>query len=449
MTKKTNSIIIAAALAASVGTVTISNSHAAILKSSDKTNQNLLSNKSIATNKVQNTNTDPAIEQAQEKVNQASHKVDEAQKIKGEATPTAIHDAQTATDNQQEKVTAAANDVQIAKSEQTVAQTNVNNSQKTATEADQAVKDQSNKVNEAQNKVNQAQAAVDNSHLENVQKELEQAKQIVQQDNDGITQQNKVITQDQQKVEQANKDLIQLQNQQKAAQAVWNTANTTAQTTQSQEDQAKKIRDAAQAHLDELQTQMNGINSNHIILPAGYLEALQNFIKSPTTANSDKLLQISKPGILSYVGNDYDKTIKVDPNNLTINQIKELSDFALKLINQVREQAGQPDLILNQTAIDFAQAVAKEYRDNNNSGLNGHYVAGIVKAAGEFGLDDSGNYYEDKGSTYGYGFTEFNMDYLKSEIFDHIVNMLFNDAENGNEWGHARSFLNMMNYDSN
>ena len=178
-----------------------------------------------------------------------------------------------------------------------------------------------------------------------------------------------------------------------------------------------------------------------IILPEGYtLAALQEAQDDPYSIQSvaEKGEEENKFTSESLA----DDQENVDIYNLTSDQNEELSEFALKLINQAREQFGRPDWEYSERAQKLANDVANEYVNNNQSGWDGHYVDGLVRAAKNNGLNISGNEIEDISSTSG-SYAYSTMTDLKSLIYDGVTRFLFSDYSGNStpEFYHAADIL--------
>ena len=178
-----------------------------------------------------------------------------------------------------------------------------------------------------------------------------------------------------------------------------------------------------------------------IILPEGYtLAALQEAQDDPYSIQSvaEKGEEENKFTSESLA----DDQENVDIYNLTSDQNEELSEFALKLINQAREQFGRPDWEYSERAQKLANDVATEYVNNNQSGWDGHYVDGLVRAAKNNGLNISGNEIEDISSTSG-SYAYSTMTDLKSLIYDGVTRFLFSDYSGNStpEFYHAADIL--------
>lgn len=303
-----------------------------------------------------------------------------------------------------------------------------------------------------------------------------------------------------------------LTNAQKAENSIANkiatdhNAVTNAQADHVSKEAAKKIADnaklAAQTDLDKAKNKANDLHrqaDNRLVLSQSYIDlmtkwdkkfrdgynaipdlntvegqdkvlALWNLVNSPEFKNeaikaSDDTWILNK-----YVHHDADKQEKVDYDHMTRDQIVELNKFALGLLNDVRAQLGRPLLKLNNSAIDMAQDVAKGYTEDDWDDMvndRGHDVSAVTKAAGKYGLDDSGQWYENMAvnntqfvpvenvttqkSNYligkpGADLTKVShmvtMDEAKANIYGDLKSMLFSDTE----WRHATGLLNAMQY---
>ena len=117
---------------------------------------------------------------------------------------------------------------------------------------------------------------------------------------------------------------------------------------------------------------------------------------------------------------------QVDPTNLTADQQKDLSVWVASIINPIREQLGNPVMYVNQSAIDFANDVAKGYNQDNWNISKGHDVSAIEHAASDFGLlDNYGNLYEDNGNNIPT--TKCSMNDLKAAVYYRLKRFLFGD----------------------
>src|SRR5699024_10667312 len=155
---------------------------------------------------------------------------------------------------------------------------------------------------------------------------------------------------------------------------------------------------------------------------------------------------------------DKQETI-TDINNLTDNQVEELSLFMAHLINGLRHQLGWDNVSVTKGSLKFDKEVAQRYISDQRNGKwddglkitqtdagtviqahTWHDVAGINNIAKENGLDynkdnlidnngtqkDNGQYYEEKGNEYFD--VPITMDPLKEHLFNTVKGMVFTDG---------------------
>ena len=180
-----------------------------------------------------------------------------------------------------------------------------------------------------------------------------------------------------------------------------------------------------------------------------------------------------------YKHNKEDEQHQVDLDHITADEYQEINEYAMRLINSVRSQAGRPNLVLNKDVMKMAQVVADKYNADGRSNLDGkgHDYKAVNDAARQFGLEDdpanSSQYYEDlsgwptnvegfinhdkanldANNWYGWYVNSdptivhtVSMDYIKQNIYSDLAAMFFNNQE----WDHATSLLNIgdMNQDN-
>lgn len=152
----------------------------------------------------------------------------------------------------------------------------------------------------------------------------------------------------------------------------------------------------------------------------------------------------------NFIANDVDQVGVYDVNNLPKEVKVELNYFALTMLNQVRKQAGLPQLTLANSSIDFADKLSTKVREANRSAFDWHYVKGINDVAREYGLPTSSKADEEKemGSQFyensfssSVGTSEMTKAEMKKWIYYSIVEFLYN----GYEFSHAQSIVG-VNY---
>lgn len=150
-----------------------------------------------------------------------------------------------------------------------------------------------------------------------------------------------------------------------------------------------------------------------------------------------------------------DNKTKIRLDSLTDSQRKELTDYALRLINDARKQLGLRPWIYSQGAEKLALDIATEYQANSKSIKDGgHYVAGIVRASKKNGLDLDDNYVEDMAGFYSAS-SSMTMTKMKKNIYFGLKQMIFGYTGSGEasrnkrsyyrEWEHAGDLFNTQN----
>ena len=337
-----------------------------------------------------------------------------------------------------------------AKSNQAQAQTSVDK-QAQVVANDQSEVDKTN-ATDLSNKLNQANSAVtnDNQAISNAQKALDQAKA-----NDA----------------QNAKQVADKQNELTDAQKALDNAVKANQSSQADLTSAKNNQASVKADLDAKQKEVNNIKSqmgnvNTIIVPKGYTvdkvkQAYADANKGNTSFAENFYNTVGKNGmtINEYKANAKDIAETVDLKNITPEQQLEINKFAVGLINQVREQLGLQKIILNQDGMNIAKEVVAGYAEQGEILKFVHDVHNVLDPVAKdhelYGLAEnrSWNYYGKtsswrnvKGNDSYY--TDYdndnyvNMAVVKSDIYDDILNMLFEDNFDTNSaYGHANNFL--------
>lgn len=218
------------------------------------------------------------------------------------------------------------------------------------------------------------------------------------------------------------------------------------------EDKVKEL----EASLTQLKTPYS--EKNTIKVSPEYVKALKdyyNYKKSDseqeqalsTLKAESKKLRYQED---NFVSNSVDQVGVYDVNNLPKEVKVELNYFALSMLNQVRKQAGLPQLTLANSSIDFADKLSTKVREANRSVFDWHYVKGINDVAREYGLPTSSKADEEKemGSQFyensfssSVGTSEMTKAEMKKWIYYSIVEFLYN----GYEFAHAQSIVG-INY---
>lgn len=218
------------------------------------------------------------------------------------------------------------------------------------------------------------------------------------------------------------------------------------------ENKVKEI----EASLTQLKTPYS--EKNTIKVSSEYVQALKdyyNYKKSDpeqeqalsTLKAESKKLRYQED---NFISNSVDQVEFYDVNNLPKEVKVELNYFALTMLNQVRKQAGLPQLTLANSSIDFADKLSTKVQEANRSAFDWHYVKGINDVAREYGLPTSskadeekemgGQFYENMFSTSDTS-NEMTKAEMKKWIYYSIVEFLYN----GYEFSHAQSIVG-VNY---
>lgn len=194
-----------------------------------------------------------------------------------------------------------------------------------------------------------------------------------------------------------------------------------------------------------------------IKLPKGYTKSA--LLKAYKGKPSSSFIKASMKGMndnnfsrVKLAESKKDNQTKVDPANLTASQKQELTKFSLRLINDARKDLGLKPWIYSKGAQKLADDIATEYQADKHGIQDGdHYVAGIVRACKNNGLNLDDNYVEDMA-----GFAHLNgkmtMTEMKKNIYFGIKQMIFGytgatelDRKNKSyyrEWEHAGDLFN-------
>ncbi|MGE9850305.1 SEC10/PgrA surface exclusion domain-containing protein, partial [Lactobacillus amylovorus] len=159
-----------------------------------------------------------------------------------------------------------------------------------------------------------------------------------------------------------------------------------------------------------------------------------------------------------FISSDADKKIIIsDVNNMTDDQIKELSLFEESILNGLRKQLGWSEYEITNGSLKMAKDVANQYiadKWGTTKDQKWHDVKGINAVAGENGLEQTDNktheqLYENATlNSYSYG-SATTMDDLKKDVYNTILTMIFPDGNGYDapgttvsyEMAHARGLL--------
>ena len=165
---------------------------------------------------------------------------------------------------------------------------------------------------------------------------------------------------------------------------------------------------------------------NYVELPAGYLETVKKADWKKTEVPDDLI----RKGIdmnTFHSESKADDEMKIDSANLTPSQAYEINDFALRLINHVREQNGQKPWYYSNRSYAIAKRVAYLYEQDGKGLSTWHDDKALNEVDREAGIHtaelmggDNVNYKEDYLNT---------MTDLKRAVYSDVVSMLFSTVE--------------------
>ena len=313
---------------------------------------------------------------------------------------------------------------------------------KAQTKADQAKSETAT----AQTAVDQAQAVLDGTGQAEIVKAQQDAQNAVNSDKEAVSNAETNLTNAkaadvarQSAIDNAQADVTTAENVATKAKTALDSTTSTATNT------AAKV-EAEQADVERAQAVVAGLeseiaNANTISLPAGYAEALKQYLTTKSSADKQALATLAATAVASntYKSNSADQAeVITDINNLTETQREELTLFAVDLINQVRKVTGGPTVVANKSAMDFANEVA-----NTSTTFMGHDTTAIPTAASNFGLKSvqGVNNYENLGFLLQKTDT-ITMDDLKKGLYTQFVKMIL--ADNLSNWGHASSLAGVL-----
>ncbi|MBZ4029022.1 SEC10/PgrA surface exclusion domain-containing protein [Lactobacillus johnsonii] len=265
----------------------------------------------------------------------------------------------------------------------------------------------------------------------------------------------------------------------------------------SQRDQVAKELQTAQNKMNTAKAELDADKDavvNTMVMPQVYKDTVKKWSNKKHT--DDYYKEMEAASWIGWTQNEYkhneaEKNHMVDLKHMSRADQIELNKFGIDLINQLRTQIGVDPWTFNESALDFANAIADRYvKDDWDSDKNGHDSEAINELAHQYGLNyavsrkdgkysNSGQYYEnmmtdlfgwteipfeqakanaDKfGNPYHYSDQElaYNMnntyshsqdDYNKRlDDMDHLKNQVYNAVKrfafNYNEWLHAYGIL--------
>ena len=390
-------------------------------------------------------------DKAQTEKDNAQSEVDKAQAVKDKATPENIEkqkqevaNAETGKTNAEKQEENAKNDLekanQVAKDQEKV----VKKSEDKVASAEKEVKD-------AQTNVDSAQAILDGTGQAKVVEEKENAETFQKQAQEQLTSAEKVLelakSDDKKRadaISSAQKELTEASKVVASTQTALTNATNKASQTQTALDQAQDTFTRAESSYKSINT---------FQVTNEYVNALKSYVNNPYNIlnerakwkeHREKVESILKSvnqenlNLNKFKENANDKAISVDVNNLTTEQMTELSLFASDLLNQIRERFGTPKTIVTKGMLQVADEVTDGYVADDWGFGKGHDNKAVNNVARKYGLptykDDTHQSLENLNSSNN-GDKIHTMDDAKKWVYESISDLLFN----GWEWMHAQN----------
>ena len=395
-------------------------------------------------------------DQAQTEKNNAQSEVDKAQEIKDKATPENI-------EKQKQEVASAENGKSDAEKQEINAKNDLAKAQEVVADQENVVKKSEDKVASAEKEVKDAQTNVDSAQA--ILDGTGQAKVIAEKDNaeKAQAQAQEQLTSAEKVLELAKADdkkradaISSVQNELTEATKVVANTQTVLTNSTNKANQTQTALEKAQDTFTLAEGRYKSINTFQVT--DEYVNALKSYVNNPYhpvkqeaqwEAHNDKAVKAltaeQKPNINlnSFKSNVNDKAISVDVNNLTTEQMTELSLFASDLLNQIRERFGTPKTVVTKGMLQVADEVTDGYVADDWGFGKGHDSKAVNNVARKYGLpaykDDTHQYLENLNSSND-GDEIHTMDDAKRWIYHSLNSFLFN----GWEWLHAQSITGLI-----
>ncbi|CAI2552404.1 hypothetical protein AKUA2003_00730 [Apilactobacillus kunkeei] len=184
-------------------------------------------------------------------------------------------------------------------------------------------------------------------------------------------------------------------------------------------------------------------------IPSNYLFSFDNNSKKVVqyyNVNKDSITESRK--INTFHPNTADVNTKVDINNLTFEQQRQLSQYAADLVNGLRHKLANnypytQDLTVTDKALKAANDVAMGYSKNNwnFATKHGHDTAVLNDVFNRYKYRAYGENIAQSLLTSSYIQNQINIANVKESIYGAICAMMFDDADSS--WGHTTNFLGL------
>ena len=400
-------------------------------------------------------------DKAQTEKDNAQSEVDKAQAVKDKVTPENI-------EKQKQEVANAETGKTNAEKQEENAENDLNKANQVAKDQEKVVKKSEDKVASAETEVKNAQTNVANAQA--ILDGTGQAKVVAEKDNaeQAQAQAQTNVSNAENSLTQAKADDKKLAEDISSAQKELTQAKNTVASTQTALTNATNKANQTQTALDKAQTNFSKAESNYKSINTfqvtdEYVSALKSYVNNPYSIldepakweeHREKVESILKSvnqenlNLNKFKGNANDKAISVDANNLTTEQMTELSLFASVLLNQIRERFGTPKTVVTKGMVKVADEVTDGYVADGWEYGKGHDSKAVNNVARKYGLpayeDDTQQYLENLNSINS-GDEIHTMYDAKKWVYESVSDLLFN----GWEWAHAQNLTGLSSAGAN
>ena len=390
-------------------------------------------------------------DQAQTEKDNAQSEVEQAQQVKDKATPENIEKQKQEVTNAETGKADAEKQKKNAENDLAKAKEVVEDQENVVHKSEEKVADALNEVKDVQNDVDNAQAILDGTGQAKVVEEKENAETAQKQAQKQVTNAEEVLKQARSDDKNLEDAISSVQNELTEASKVVESTESTLTDATNKADQTQTALEKAQDTFTVAEASYKSINTFQVT--DEYVNALKSYVNNPYDIlderdkwkeHREKVESILKSvnqenlNLNKFKGNANDKAISVDTNNLTTEQMTELSLFASDLLNQIRERFGTPKTVVTKGMVQVADEVTDGYVADNWEFGKGHDSKAINNVARKYGLptyeDDTQQYLENLNSVNS-GDEIHNMYDDKKWVYDSISDLLFN----GWEWMHAQN----------
>ena len=390
-------------------------------------------------------------DQAQTEVGNAQSEVDNAQQAKDKATPENIEKQNQEVTGAEKGKTDAENQEKNAEKDLNKAKEVVADQEHVVHKSEKKVADALNEVKDAQNDVDNAQAILDGTGQAKVVEEKENAEAFQKQAQAQLTNAEEVLEQAKSDDKNLADAISSVQNELTEASKVVVSTESKLTDATNKADQTQTALEKAQDTFTVAEASYKSINTFQVT--DEYVNALKSYVNNPYDIlderdkwkeHREKVESILKSvnqenlDLNKFKGNVTDKAISVDANNLTTEQMTELSLFASDLLNQIRERFGTPKTVVTKGMVQVADEVTDGYVADDWGFGKGHDNKAVNNVARKYGLptyeDDTQQYLENLNSVNS-GDEIHTMYDAKKWVYESISDLLFN----GWEWMHAQN----------